>query len=125
MILSEVLHLLIEDGIEEARHHDRGERTRGAMDAYAACRGQEPMVIRDILTDAPISRVRAQEAGTSEVQYLIGYEQAVEKVAAVMSCALEYHGLPPITRITVTARLRYGSIVGYESTDATNRQNRR
>ena len=129
MILSEVLHLLVEDGIEEARHSGmqpgRGRIAQGRIDAYEMCRGREPGEIQDILSIAAIARVEASRKDDEDVDYLIGYEAAVEFVASVMSCALEYHGLPPITRITMRARMRYAGIVGYEQADATKNRQRR
>lgn len=123
MILSEVLHLLVEDGIEETRHAQsepgRQGLRRGATDAYEACRGREPGELSDLLAAAAIARVEGARRDADDLDYLTGYETAVEFVAAVMSCAFEYHRLPPITRITLKARMRYAAIVGYERIDAT------
>jgi hypothetical protein len=129
VILSDVLHLLIEDGIEGARHsHASPSRSRlfqGTVDAYEACREREPGELMDLLTRAAVARVDAARRDDEDLEYLSAYEATVESVASVMSCALEYHRLPPITRITTRARIRYAAIVGYERADATKSRSRR
>jgi len=117
MTLAEVLHLLIEDLLVEARHrHPVGSSAlRGATDGLEACRDAEPTAMMDVLIDAGLGRVRAPRDDGNWSQYLVEYRREVRFVAAVMSCALEYHGLPALVTVTVEARLRYGSIVGYVS----------
>ena len=123
MILAEVLHLLIEDGVEAARHRGGDpRRVRGEMDGCAACRGREPAQMMDLLLEAAVARVEAEAAGSDDIGYRIGYEQGIQRIGAVMSCALEYHGLPPITAVTAADRIRYAGIVGYEETNARNRR---
>lgn len=111
MILSEVLHFVIEDALaadamdmrlDDARRH-------GRADGLRACRHLEPDPLKDLVMSAGIARADAEGD-----PYRAGYEEGVLHVAAVFSCALQYHGLPPITHITMTARIRYAAVVGYE-----------
>lgn len=130
MILAEVLHLLIEDGISEARiayaHPVHRDVLEGAIDGYQACRDLEPATIRDLLAASGIAAFEARRSGVGHA-YTESYDGRVRHVASVMSCALEYHGLPPLVRITFQARMRYAAIVGYERADSieTNRAQRR
>lgn len=117
MTLAEVLHLLIEDLLVEARHrHPAGSAAlRGATDGLEACRDAEPTAMMDVLLNAGLGRVRMPQSDADWTRYLVEYRREVRFVAAVMSCALEYHGLPALVTVTVEARMRYGSIVGYVS----------
>lgn len=112
MIIAEALHFVIEDELAAIALRDGGDlRSRGLADGLEACRGLEPKALLDIILTAALRRA-AESSGDDEA-YHVAYEESVLLVASVMSCALEYHGLPPIARITTRARMRYAAVVGY------------
>lgn len=116
MIIAEVLHFVIEDELAAiASRADGDARARGLSDGLEACRGLEPEALLDLILSAALRRDAAKSDATKaddDATYRTAYEEGVLMVASVLSCALEYHGLPPVARITTKARMRYAAVVG-------------
>lgn len=117
MRIAEAMHLLIEDGLTEARlglvREESRMDLRGLMDGYESCRGLEPSDVLDLIARAGLSAMKAREAGGGDKTYEAGYDRAVRFYASVLSCALSYHGLPTLIAVTFRARTKYAEIVGY------------
>lgn len=117
MTLGEVMHALIDEGVAQARIDlslpSQSETLSGTIAGYESCRGLEPEEMMELLSRSGLELLGAVEQQRPEVTRLRAYDACVRFVASVMSCALEYHGLPPITRITFQARMRYAAIVGW------------
>jgi hypothetical protein len=112
MTIGEVLHFVIEDELAAiASRADGDAQAQGMSDGLHACRGLEPEELLEVVLSATLRRGAA--TADDDVAYWAAYEEGVLMVAAVLSCALEYHGLPPVARITTRARMRYAAVVGY------------
>lgn len=127
MLIVDVLHAIIDDGQERLRSEclRSGDMARlnGGMQGYEKCRAQEPLVIKDIISQAGISRMEARDKGRLALSYARGYEDAVIHVGSILSCALNYLNLPEICRYGPEHVMIYVNIVGYEPSWMSGKQN--
>lgn len=113
----EFLTAVIEKGITAARRDytrpDQEQKLNGSIAGFEACRGKNPLELKDLLDAAGIS-VSDAYRGDDKAQYwwYRCYQAEVEWVCNVISAALYNQGLPVIITPTCRGMITASEIVG-------------